>query len=139
MSAKNICLLTITLAALTGVVIYSGLTGSGKRLTEADLRNVSEIEIQTKDIHRSGQNIRVDCELQNHGQRNAYSIVFTVSIKSEDGKLLGANPLGNILNLQPGASQSISIPVPVSEEPPEKIHAEAEVNLVRWDDAEGLD
>ncbi|MFV0338490.1 MAG: hypothetical protein ACK5LK_09660 [Chthoniobacterales bacterium] len=138
MPLKNICLCFIILSSLVGVLLYSGIIGSHTRPTEASLRNVNGIEIQTKNIHRSDQSLSVDCQLKNQSERNAYSVAFTVRILAANGDLIAANPLGNVLDLKPETTQSITIPIPVSaaQELPENIQANAEVNLVRWDDAE---
>lgn len=119
---------TVFLAALALVwgVFLRPQTG------ETDLRDLSGIEIEITGSTPSANGLTVDCRIENRGPRTARSVVFTVSLVAENGEILASNPLGNTLNLKPGAFHTVSVPLPVPDKLPPTSQNRAELQLVRW-------
>ena len=121
-----------------GAVILLGMAvfflPSGPRLTEDSVRDTSGITIQADAAVVSDSRITIPCRIQNHTHREAASIVFTAEATTEDGRVLAANPLGNVLDLKPGEARSIQIALPPVADLPAPVLSGARVDLVRWKD-----
>ena len=105
---------------------------SKPRLTEDSLRDVSGIEINVEEALVSPKGLSVNCLIENQTRNVASSIVFTVEITTENGQVLAANPLANMLGLKPDESRAIQVLVPSVPELPPLFFTRARVDLVRW-------
>ncbi len=114
-------------------LVAMALAGCFKqRITEDDLRDVAGIAIQTTDMEVAPDRLTVHCRLENQTERPAVSIVFTVEALAEDGAVVAVNPLGNVLDLLPGDSREVAVPVPMPPGATTPHETRAKVNLVRW-------
>lgn len=102
------------------------------RLTEADAQDIAGMELRVGEATATPEGAMVTAEIENQTRREALSVVFTAEVLDEGGRLLGANPLGNVLNLQPGESRTIEIQVPLPQASEEALTARGKINLVRW-------
>lgn len=102
------------------------------RLTEADAQDTAGMGLRVGEATATPEGALVTAEIENQTRREALSVVFTAEVLDEGGRLLGANPLGNVLNLQPGDSRTIEIQVPLPQAPEGTLTARGEINLVRW-------
>lgn len=104
--------------------------------TVASLRDVAGMEIEAGEFEVSSESVTVHLLLKNHTRRPAASVVFTVEVLDDQETPLAANPLGNALNILPGASRSLAVPIPLpSTVNPSSVQgARGRVNLVRWQD-----
>lgn len=81
-------------------------------------------------VRRSAAGVAVVCIVENRTGREAASVVFTVDLATEDGRVLVTNPLGNVLRLRPGESRTAQVNFPTFA--PGSAHPVARVSLVRW-------
>lgn len=100
---------------------------------ESSLRDTDGIEITIDGSNQASTGILVDCMVTNHTDRIAESVVFTAALMNSEGIAIAANPLGNVLALQPRESRKTHIVVPTPDNPEhEAILPNVTVNLVRW-------
>lgn len=102
------------------------------RLTEADAQDIAGMDLRVGEATATPEGAMVTAEIENQTRREALSVVFTAEVLDEGGRLLGANPLGNVLNLQPGESRTIEIQVPLPQASEGALTARGKINLVRW-------
>jgi len=132
MVSGRFCIPVVFSALLFAIVVWGYSVISTPRINEDSVRDVSDVEIQAADALVSPKGLMVLCWVENQAQRVASSVVFTVEITTEDGRVLAENPLGNILGLKPGESRAIQVPMPAIPELPSSHLTRARVDLVRW-------
>ena len=132
MFPRKFCIPLVFAVLLFAIGAWGYSVMSRGRLNEASLRDVSGVEVQAEDALVSPKGLIVHCWVKNRTRHIASSVVFTVEIATEDGRILAENPLGNILGLKPGESRAIQVPMPAIPELPSSHLTRARVDLVRW-------
>lgn len=130
MQTTKFRILLVVGAVLLVIVARGYVQNSGPN--EASVRDIAGISIRVDEAVVSSKGLSVPCEIENQTRRTATSVVFTVELATEDGRVLSANPLGNVLDLKPGESRSMQVPMPVAADLPAGLLTRAQVNLVRW-------
>lgn len=102
-------------------------------ITEADLQKTDGIRIQALGLEVIGANRDVSVELTNQTDRTARSVVFEVTLLDQDGQIIATNPLGNVLDLSPGDTRHLTIPLPLEAPAPPGSQPSAKISLVRWE------
>lgn len=134
-SGKFGVVLAVAILAL-GVMTWIRLLPTKGRVSEDSLRDTTGIEMEVGDMEASPGGVRVAVQLHNRTERAAASVVFTVEVVDGAGRTLLVNPLGNSLNLRPGESRAVDVPIPVppATDSAADNFARGRVNLVRWAD-----
>lgn len=97
------------------------------------LRRVGGNEVHVRNTKTSDSDVRVIFEVVNATNRNATSVVFTMSILDANENTLAVNPLGHVLNLDSGETKSVGIPLFLEGKLPVGLSPDTDVNLVRWE------
>lgn len=133
MSGKFGLIAALALLVL-GAFVWSRILSPKSHPSEASLREVDGMEIRVEAPEASTEGARVAVQLENKTQRTALSVVFTVEVVDAEEQVLAVNPLGNALNMPPGESRALEVPLPGSalQEATSDVTARGRVDLVRW-------
>ncbi len=101
---------------------------------ETLLHDTAGIEVIAGAVHYTLHGLAVPCIVENHTDRQAASIVFSVDVLDAQGTVIASNPLANVLDLAPHASCEIAVPLFINDPPPIDYRVQTQVNLVRWRD-----
>lgn len=121
---------------IAGAIVWSRNLAPNTRVNEASVRDIAGVELDVGEPNVSPEGTSVTIRMENRTQRTAASVVFTIEVTDDAGQTLMANPLGNALNLQPGESRTMDVPIPMPADTDRAAakSARGRVNLVRWGD-----
>lgn len=126
-------ILLVVVVAVSMLAMWGCEQLFGERARRASVQNTTGVVMSAALNTATSHRAVMDCRIENQTSKIAHSVVFTVEILEESGEMVGTNPLGNVLNLQPGEIREIEFPVPLMKELPPNFQIETTVNLVRWE------